>query len=249
MGNVSNAIKHLVVVNVLFFIATMMYGDITYRWLSLWFIEHPNFGYWQFITYMFMHSNQMIGHIFFNMFAVWVFGGPLERIWGSQKFFFFYFSTGLGAALIHMGVNYYHFTEGLEALANAGFTNAEVLDIIKEGKYMPDWYNVVPKNTLDNFLGAFNAPTVGASGAVYGLMVAFGMTYPDSKLYIYFVLPVKTKYFVSILILLDLLSGVTGYPLFGDGGIAHFAHLGGALIGFIMMWYWKKNQFNQNRWN
>ena len=96
---------------------------------------------------------------------------------------------------------------------------------------------------------SYNTPAVGASGAIYGILVAFGMMFPNVELFLLFVpVPVKAKYFIPAIIALDLFSGVTGYSLFG-GGIAHFAHVGGALFGFIMMWYWKKNQFNKNRWD
>ncbi|PCE64836.1 rhomboid family intramembrane serine protease [Sediminicola luteus] len=247
MGNVSNAIKHLVIVNVLFFVATQLYGDMMYQWLSLWFVENPNFHWWQLVSYMFMHGGIM--HIAFNMYALWAFGSPLQQMWGSQKFFFFYFSAGIGAALIHAGVNYFYFKDGLEALTATGMSQMEILEIVKEGKYIPGWYDVVPKGTLDNFLSAINTPAVGASGAVYGILVAFGMSFPNAELMLLFLpVPIKAKYFIPILVGLDLFSGFTGYSLFG-GGIAHFAHVGGALFGFLMMWYWKKNQFNQNRWN
>ena len=100
-----------------------------------------------------------------------------------------------------------------------------------------------------NFLSAYNTPAVGASGAIYGILVAFGMSYPNSELFLIFLpVPIKAKYFIPVLIGLDLFSGVTGYSIFGDG-IAHFAHVGGALFGFLMMWYWKKNQYNKNRWD
>lgn len=114
---------------------------------------------------------------------------------------------------------------------------------------MPDWYNLASKGTIDNFLSAYNTPAVGASGAIYGVLVAFGMMFPNAELMMIFLpIPIKAKYFIPVLIGIDLFSGVTGYSLFG-GGIAHFAHVGGAIFGFIMMWYWKKNQFNNKRWD
>ncbi|MBT8314203.1 MAG: rhomboid family intramembrane serine protease, partial [Maribacter sp.] len=117
------------------------------------------------------------------------------------------------------------------------------------GQYSPAWYDLAPKSTIDNFLSAYNTPAVGASGAIYGILVAFGMSYPNSELFLIFLpIPIKAKIFIPVLIALDLFSGVTGYGIFGQG-IAHFAHVGGAVAGFIMMWYWKKNQFNDKRWN
>ena len=247
MGRLTNAIKHLLIINALLFVATMLYGEQMYEWLSLWFPKNGNFGLWQMVSHMFMHGG--LAHIGFNMYALWAFGTPLERMWGRNKFLFFYFSAGLGAALIHTGVNYYHFNEGIDALVNSGIAKNEVIEIISGGQYSPSWYDIVPKSTIDSFLSAYNTPAVGASGAIYGILVAFGMSYPNSELFLIFLpIPIKAKIFIPVLIALDLFSGVTGYGIFGQG-IAHFAHVGGAVAGFIMMWYWKKNQFNDKRWD
>jgi membrane associated rhomboid family serine protease len=187
-------------------------------------------------------------HIFFNMFALVSFGSALEHFWGPKKFLFFYFTCGLGAALIHSGINYYHFHDGLNTLVLNGFKETEILNLINEGKFMTSWQAVLAPDTFENMIGALT-PTVGASGAIYGLLVAFAFMFPNAELALLFIpVPIKAKYFVPGIVLLDLFSGVTGYSIFG-GGIAHFAHVGGALFGFIMMWYWKKNQFNQNRWD
>jgi rhomboid family protein len=247
MGRLTKAIKHLLIINILFFVATGLYDDQMYEWFSLWFPKNENFGFWQMVSHMFMHGG--LGHIAFNMYALWAFGTPLERMWGKNKFLFFYFSAGLGAAVIHSGVNYYYFNEGIDALVNSGMTKNGIMEIISGGQYSPGWYDIVPKNTIDNFLSAYNTPAVGASGAIYGILVAFGMSYPNSELFLIFLpIPIKAKIFIPVLIALDLFSGVTGYGIFGQG-IAHFAHVGGAVAGFIMMWYWKKNQFNNKRWD
>ncbi len=247
MGRLTETIKHLLIINVLFFIATSLYGDQMYEWFSLFFPKNEHFQFWQIITHMFMHGGFM--HILFNMYALWAFGTPLERMWGRNKFLFFYLSAGLGAALIHIGVNYYYYNEGMSALISAGLSEGNILEIINNGQYNTDWYSIAGKSTIDNFLSAFNTPVVGASGAIYGILVAFGMSFPNSELFLIFLpVPIKAKFFIPVLIALDLFSGVTGYSLFGQG-IAHFAHVGGALFGFLMMWYWKKNQFNKNRWN
>ncbi|UII78975.1 rhomboid family intramembrane serine protease [Flagellimonas sp. CMM7] len=244
MGRLTEAVKHLLIINVILFIATQLYGDQMYQLLSLWFPQNTNFQWWQVISHMFMHGGLM--HIVFNMYALWAFGTPLEQAWGRNKFLFFYFSAGLGSALLHTGVNYYLFNEGMTALVNAGMTETQVLDIISKGQYSPDWYNVASKSTIDNFLSAYNTPAVGASGAIYGILVAFAFMYSEAKLMLIFLpVPIKAKYFVPLLLAGDLFFGIGNI----NTGIAHFAHIGGALIGFIMMWYWKKNQFNQNRWN
>jgi membrane associated rhomboid family serine protease len=244
MGRLTEAVKHLLIINVILFVATQLYGDQMYQLLSLWFPKNTSFEWWQVISHMFMHGSLM--HIVFNMYALWAFGTPLEQAWGRNKFLFFYFSAGLGSALLHTGVNYYLFNEGLSALVNAGMTETQVLDIISKGQYSPEWYNVASKSTIDNFLSAYNTPAVGASGAIYGILVAFAFMYSEAKLMLIFLpVPIKAKYFVPLLLAADLFFGIGNI----NTGIAHFAHIGGALIGFIMMWYWKKNQFNQNRWN
>ncbi|MDT0540742.1 MULTISPECIES: rhomboid family intramembrane serine protease [Croceitalea] len=244
MGRITEAIKHLLIINVLFFIATQLYGDQMYQWLSLWFIENSNFQWWQVISHMFMHGNLM--HIIFNMYALWAFGSPLEKAWGRNKFLFFYFSAGIGAALLHTAANYYFFNQGLEAIVNSGINESQVLKVLKNGQYSPDWYGLAGQNVVEGMLSAFNTPAVGASGAVYGVLVAFAFMYPNAELMLIFLpVPIKAKYFVPLIILGDVFFGISGT----NTGIAHFAHIGGALIGFIMMWYWKKNQFNKNRWN
>ncbi|MBT8279981.1 MAG: rhomboid family intramembrane serine protease [Muriicola sp.] len=247
MGRLTGAIKHLLIINIIFFIATSLLGEQMYQWFSLWFPENENFALWQVISHMFMHGGFM--HILFNMYALWAFGSPLEQMWGKNKFLFFYFSAGIGAALIHTAVNYYYFNEGMNVLLSSGLTRPEVMDIISQGKFNTGWYELASRSTIDNFLMSYSTPAVGASGAIYGILVAFGMSFPNSELFLIFLpVPIKAKYFIPVLIGLDLFSGVTGYSIFGQG-IAHFAHVGGALFGFIMMWYWKKNQFNNNRWN
>lgn len=244
MGRMTEAVKHLLIINVILFFATQLYGDQMYQWMSLWFPKNNNFEWWQVVTHMFMHGNLM--HIVFNMYALWAFGTPLEQIWGKGKFLFFYFSAGLGSAALHTGVNYFLFNEGLSALEGAGIARTQVLDILANGQYSPGWYDLAPKSTIDSMLTAFNTPAVGASGAIYGILVAFAFMYSEAKLMLIFLpVPIKAKYFVPILIAVDLIFGIGNV----NTGVAHFAHIGGALIGFIMMWYWKKDQFNNKRWD
>ncbi|MEL6303232.1 MAG: rhomboid family intramembrane serine protease [Bacteroidota bacterium] len=245
MGRLTDAVKHLLIINVILFFATQLYGDQMYQWLSLWFPENPNFQWWQVVSHMFMHGSFM--HIAFNMYALWAFGTPLEQAWGRNKFLFFYFSAGLGSALLHTGVNYLLFNNGLEAIvAGSAMTQNQIIDILSNGQYSTDWYNLASRSTIENFIQAFNVPAVGASGAIYGILVAFAFMYSEAKLMLIFLpVPIKAKYFVPVLIGIDLFLGIGNV----NTGIAHFAHIGGALIGFLMMWYWKKNQFNQNRWD
>ncbi|MGB7841704.1 MAG: rhomboid family intramembrane serine protease [Salinimicrobium sp.] len=247
MGRMTETVKVLLIINVIFFIGTLSLGEPAYKYFSLWFFENDNFGAWQVITHMFMHGGFM--HILFNMYALWAFGSPIENVLGRNKFIFFYFSAGIGAAIIHTLVNYYHFEAGYSELLNAGMQPDAIQELLKTGQYNTGILSSVSKDLLTEFYTAYNTPAVGASGAIYGVLVAFGMLFPNVELFLLFVpVPIKAKYFIPALIGLDLFSGVTGYSIFG-GGIAHFAHVGGALFGFIMMWYWKKNQFNKNRWD
>jgi len=248
MGRISETIKTLIIINVIFFIGTFILKDTAYRLFSLFYFESPNFQYWQPLTHMFMHGGFM--HILFNMYALWAFGSPLEQIWGRKKFLFFYFSAGLGAALIHTIVNYYQVHSGMEALIAGGWTESEVMSYFISGEGgSKSILETISQDTIQSYYYSFNTPAVGASGAIYGVLVAFGMMFPNAELMlIFFPVPIKAKYFIPGLILLDLFSGVTGFSVFGQG-IAHWAHIGGALFGFIMAWYWKKNSLDKYRWN
>lgn len=244
MGRISETIKVLIVINVLFFIGTQITGDLTYKLFALYYFENPNFQYWQPLSHMFMHGSFF--HILFNMYALWAFGSPLEMRWGQKKFLFFYFSAGIGAFLIHTLVNFYHVHTGMEALLSAGLDQSQILEILNTGKYNTQILNAVSADTIQATYDAFNTPAVGASGAIYGILVAFGMMFPNVELMLMFLpVPIKAKYFIPAIILLDLVLGISGAPT----GTAHFAHIGGALFGFIMAWYWKKNSFDNHRWN
>ncbi|MCG2417907.1 rhomboid family intramembrane serine protease [Aequorivita sp. F47161] len=246
MGRITETVKFLLILNVLFFIGTQFTGGLADRLFALYYFENPSFQYWQPLTSMFMHANFF--HILFNMYALWAFGSPLEIRWGQKKFLFFYFSAGLGSALIYSLVNYYFFHVGFEAIEALGNTSVDVWNMF-HNTLAPGSYRQIPgidAGVLERAFSAWNVPAVGASGAIYGVLVAFGMLFPNVELMLIFLpIPIKAKYFIPAIILLDLVLGITGAPT----GIAHFAHLGGALFGFIMAWYWKKNSFNDHRWN
>ncbi|MDX5585254.1 MAG: rhomboid family intramembrane serine protease [Aureibaculum sp.] len=245
MGRLTETVKHLIILNALFFAASSLLGLDLNNFLALYFPENENFGIWQFVTHMFMHGGFM--HILFNMYALWAFGSPLEQLWGRNKFIFFYFSAGLGAGLIYTAVNYFQFNSIHNDLINIGLRTSDIQGLLTSGKYNSDILSQIPEQKLMEIYQIYNTPAVGASGAIYGVLVAFGMTFPNAKLALIFLpVPISAKYFIPVLIALDLFSGVTGFSIFG-GGIAHFAHVGGAIIGFIIMWYWKTNQFK--RWD
>lgn len=255
MGRLTETVKVLIIINVLFFVGKMTMPDVADRLFSLYYFENSNFKLWQPITHMFMHAG--FSHILFNMFGLFMFGAPLEARWGRNKFLFFYFSAGLGAALIHSLVNYYHVHSGMQQFIASGMTEAEVIQMIQEtwrqvhvnlnGEFSVNLPLGTDIETYKSMVTAFNVPALGASGAVYGVLVAFGLMYPNTELMLIFLpIPIKAKYFIPVIILMDLFSGLTGFSLMGEG-IAHWAHIGGALFGFIMAYYWKKNSFDNTR--
>jgi len=247
--NLTPTVKQLLIINVILFIAASQMPFVE-QYFPLYYFENDVFKFWQPLTHMFMHSNLM--HILFNMFALYSFGSALEHFWGAKKFLFFYISCGLGAALLHTGANYFQFNAELQALLEAGYTKSDIINTLNENKFNTQWETIIGQSGIDSLAGSFAIPAVGASGAVYGLLVAFAFMFPNAELAMLFIpIPIKAKYFVTGLIVIDLFLGLKGQSVFGGSGsgIAHFAHVGGALTGFIMMWYWKKNQFNRNRWS
>lgn len=248
---ITEGVKHLLIINVLMFIGTMTIGNgqLFTDWFGLHFPKNPLFQPWQILTHMFMHSSVQFSHILFNMFALWMFGTAVEQVFGLRKFLIFYILAGLGAASIQIAVLYFQFNSGLEELVGNGYTQAEIIRLLSEGKWMPGWENILGNNTRD-FLSAFAAPMVGASGAIMGVLVAYGMLFPESKLMLIFLpIPIKAKYFIPAIIGLDLFSAITGTSIFSPGNTAYAAHIGGALTGFILMWIWKKNEMDKYRWN
>ena len=240
MNNLTDAIKHLIIINVILFIAPQFLQLDFTNILALHFPQNEHFGVWQYVTHMFMHAG--FGHILFNMYGLWAFGTPLEQMWGKNKFLFFYFSAGIGAGLIYTLVNYYQFNGIYEIFVNAGLTGDEIIKILQDGATNdPRLNGVLSQAQFNKIYALYHTPAVGASGAVYGVLVAFGLYFKDAKLMLIFLpVPIKAKFFIPILILGDLLLGVTG----SGTGVAHFAHIGGAIIGFILAYYWKNKQFN-----
>ncbi|WP_397446805.1 rhomboid family intramembrane serine protease [Polaribacter sp. R77954] len=241
MNRLTDAIKHLIIINVILFIAPQLLQLDFTNILALHFPKNQHFGFWQYITHMFMHAS--FPHILFNMYGLWAFGTPLEQMWGKKKFLFFYFSAGIGAGLIYTLVNYYQFNSIYEQLVNFGLSSTQIQNILDIGSYN-DPRILLSTEKMIKFYGLYHTPAVGASGAVYGILVAFGLYFKDAKLMlIFFPVPIAAKYFIPIMILGDLFFGMTKYSV---GSVAHFAHIGGALIGFIIAWYWKQNQFKTN---
>ncbi|MDC1464376.1 rhomboid family intramembrane serine protease [Polaribacter sp.] len=232
MNKLTDGIKHLIIINVILFVAPQLLQLDFTNMLALHFPENEHFGFWQYITHMFMHAS--FSHILFNMYGLWAFGTPLEQMWGRKKFLFFYFSAGLGAGIIYTLVNYYQFNVALETLVNSGISQNEILELMNPTK-------MYQNKDLQTMNQLYNTPALGASGAVYGVLAAFGLYFKDAKLALIFLpIPIAAKYFIPVMIFGDLFFGMTKYSV---GNIAHFAHIGGALIGFIIAYSWKKNQF------
>ena len=209
-------VKNLLIINVLFFLATIA-CDMVLRidlsdYLGLHYMGATDFQPYQLVTYMFMHGN--FAHLFFNMFALWMFGNTLENIWGPNRFLLFYFVCGIGAGLVQELVQYIQYVTTLQGYENVRIAANQIIP-------MSEYLNLLT--------------TVGASGAVYGILLAFGMMFPNSTLYIYFAIPIKAKWFVLIYGVIELFSGFTSID-----NVAHFAHLGGMLFGLILILYWKK---------
>lgn len=245
MRNITETVKHLLIINIIFFIASLSLGDLVYDLFALHYPDNSKFQYWQPLTHMFMHGD--FGHIFFNMFGLYMFGTPIEQMWGRNKFIFFYLSTGFGAAALQLLLYYYQINSVTDVLLSEGLNASEISNFFQTSDLSYSMVERIGRDTLISSLSAFNGVMVGASGALYGVLVAFAFLFPNARLMLLFPpIPIKAKVLVPLLILGDLFFGFTSYSI---GPIAHFAHVGGAVTGLIMMWYWKKNQFDKNRWD
>lgn len=222
--------RHLLAINVIVWLATVVLQQVNMidlnRWLGLHFWLGSNFNPAQLFTYMFMHAN--FTHLFFNMFSLWMFGSLLERVLGSKRYLFYYITCGLGAALVQELVWQFTWQDILAASVTGPV--ASVTDIIKainEGH---------AAFTMDNFYNSM--VTIGASGAVFGILLAFGMLFPNMPMYIIpFPFPIKAKWMVLGYGVIELFFGVTGEM----SGVAHFAHLGGMIAGILLILYWRHN--------
>ena len=243
MARITESIKHLIIINVIFYLANWYFsaqGLPFFDALALQFPKGEGFGFWQYVSYMFLHDPSNFAHILFNMYGLYAFGTPLEQMWGRNKFLLFYFATGIGAGLIYTAVNYWQFNGIYQELIAQNISHDTIEKMLITNKYNPNLIDT-PGETLSKFYNIYHGSAVGASGAIYGVLVAFGLSFPNAKLMFLFVpYPIAAKYFIPIMIGVDLFFGLTSYSM---GNIAHFAHIGGALIGFGMAWYWKKQSF------
>ncbi len=236
----NQSIIYLMVINAVIFILSEFANVTELQSLALYFPLNDQFQIWQPFTHMFMHGS--IAHILFNMFALWSFGTPLEQTWQTPKFLLFYFATGIGAAVIYTLANYYQFNMIINEIMALGYGSSHIDAILSQGMADQNLITALGKDRLIELMAIYHTPAVGASGAIYGVLVAFAMQYPNAKLSLIFLpVPISAKYFVPLIILGDLFFGVTKYSI---GNIAHFAHVGGALTALIIMLVVKNTQKN-----
>ena len=211
LSSLPTVTKNLIIINVIIFLASLVNENFMIGTFALFYPTSMYFHWWQVITHMFMHGG--FWHIFFNMYTLMIFGGVVERILGSKKFLFFYFICGLGAVALHLGVEYLQMQAYMEGAALGNSAAIQNIALIK------------------------NTPTVGASGAIYGVLMGYAMLFPESRMTLLFPpVTLSAKWMVVIFAAIELFTGVTGI----SAGIAHFAHLGGMLIGWLMILSWRK---------
>ena len=256
-------VKNLLIINGLFFLATLSlksaYGIDLERYLGLYYFRSDLFQPYQYVSYMFLHAS--IPHLIWNMFALWMFGYLLENFWGPKKFLTYYLLTGIGAGVVQTITHLWSFSS-IESAVMA-YEQAPSLDAftLMLNQHFPQYYN-----QLQSFIASwtvtpdspgylqqsfsyihqlvqlsYDVPTVGASGAVYGILLAFGMMFPNMLVYIYFLFPIKAKWIVILYGAIELFSGIKNNP---QDNVAHFAHLGGMIFGVILILYWRKKPFN-----
>ncbi len=245
-------VKNLLIINGLFFLAKLNFPDDELgrnaldATLGMYYVGSPLFRPWQVISHLFMHGD--VGHLFTNMFGLFMFGGPVERYLGSKRFLVYYLACGLGAAALHTGVNAYEVQRDEAVLAAYGVDVQEVRDAVAAPTLTE------ADQVLNNVLTTYGAPQeavvqvfrdhlgtiIGASGAVFGILLAFGMLFPEQEIFLLLLpIPIKAKYFVVIYGLVELFMGLKQSP--GDN-VAHFAHLGGMLFGFILLRRWRRQR-------
>lgn len=221
MRNIPTVTKNLLIINVLAYLVGMVFGihsgglnDL----FGLHFFLAPDFGVYQLVTYMFMHAS--LSHLFFNMFALWMFGCIVERTWGARKFLFYYMACGIGAGLLQEMAQFAQFY--MLAVENIhGFSVSQIMTVAKASAAVINLWT-----------------TVGASGAIYGILLAFGMLYPEERMFIFpLPVPIKAKFFVVGYAAIELFMA---FSTSGDG-VAHLAHLGGMLFGFLLIRYWRRH--------
>jgi len=227
--NLTPAVKNIIIINVLIYLACFVVPGLNDT-LTGYYFASPNFRPWQIVTHMFMHSQHDFTHIFFNMYALYLFGTALENYWGTKKFVIYYMTCGVGAFFLHMGVGYFEIQKMMQVLSDK-----EVYQVMITGLEEGKAYKV----QMVELYSAINTGVVGASGAVFGVLLGFGMLFPNTELMLLFPpIPLKAKYFVMIYGAIEFYLAMRQTT--GDN-VAHYAHLGGMLFGYLLLKYWQKN--------
>ena len=227
--NLTPAVKNIMIINVLIYLACFVVPGLSEN-LTGYYFASPNFRPWQIVTHMFMHSMSDFTHIFFNMYALYLFGTALENYWGTKKFVIYYMTCGIGAFFLHMGVSYFEIQKMMNAL-----TDREIYQVMITGLEEGKAYKV----QMVDLYSAINTGVVGASGAVFGVLLGFGMLFPNTELMLLFPpIPLKAKYFVMIYGAIEFYLAMRQTA--GDN-VAHYAHLGGMIFGYLLLKYWQKN--------
>lgn len=225
-------VKGLIAINIVFYVGTVFIAPQLYDVFSLHFFNDPRFEFWQPLTHMFMHDASGLMHIFFNMYGLFLFGPPLERWMGNNRFVFFYIASGVGAYLLTTGFDIYEYYDILANFQSQGGTEQQMKDVLFGTSGDPNYWGVM----------------VGASGCLFGVLAGFAFLYPNVELMLLFIpFPIKAKYLIGAYVVYEMLSTFDVLNL--QSGIGHAAHLGGAIFGFIMIWYWKRNSMDKYRWN
>lgn len=234
MRNIPPVTKNLIIINLLIWLSCGLFptfGSVIDRACGLHYFLSPEFRFWQPLTYMFMHGG--LTHVLFNMFAVWMFGSVIERVFGSARYLLFYLTVGVGAALVQEGV----YAIWLSRLMESVPQGLSLSDIAHEGALIMARGMNWADPTLAHINALVNGATVGASGAVFGILLAFAMIFPNMPMYLMFIpVPIKAKWLVLGYGVMELFLGVTGL----QSGVAHFAHLGGMLVAWALIVYWRR---------
>ena len=256
---ITPTVRNLLILNILFYLVDSSVIDLTSRF-ALRSLLSPDFMAYQFITYMFLHGS--LGHLFSNMFGLFMFGPLLERMWGPKRFLFFYFFTGIGAGLLFSGIDYFEnsqvrnaveiFTQNPTPDGLVDFMSKHAKGIYESSLDFLNKFEENPTNSVYiqdsiNFVKTYyehliNTPMVGASGAIFGILMAFGLLFPNTELFLLFVpFPIKAKYFVAFYGLYELYAGIQNAQ---SDNVAHFAHIGGMLFAYILLRYWGTQKTN-----
>ncbi len=242
MMRISDTVKHLIIINVLMFIGTLFVGKgvLFYDLFAMHFPANESFQPWQIITHMFMHGS--FEHLFFNMLLLYFFGTSLELTIEKKKFLFVYISAGLGAILLTFLIDFFKYNMYINSLIESGFYKEELLKTLNSGMYNTGWERAIGVEKVKSLSRVFNTISYGASGAVTGVLAAFAFLYPNKEVFLIFPpIPIKIKYLAVGMIGSDFISGLlTGTPLLANSNVGYFAHVGGALTGLLIIWYWKK---------